>query len=179
LALLAVGSASAAPLNSRSIYQSNSPWKTQEGKPFALKELRGSPVVAAMIYTTCPASCPFTMADLKKIEKGLSSEAKRQIRFAVFSFDSDNDQPSKLKAFAEKHGVDLNRWTFLHGPASSVREVAALLGIRFKMLEDGTIDHSNVISILNTEGVVIHQQVGLGKKPEESIQSLQESVGAK
>ena len=160
------------PLVTHSIYQSKSAWTTQDGKATRLESLRGRPTVAAMIYTSCQGSCPMMMADLKAIERGLSVDERKRVQFAVFAFDAKKDLPNRLKLFAEQHGVDLNYWSFFHGSSSSVRELAALLGVKVKQLEDGTFDHSNVISVLDAEGVIVRQQIGLGQKPEESVQCL-------
>jgi protein SCO1/2 len=43
-------------------------------------------------------------------------------------------------------------------------EMAALLGIRYKKLPDGEFAHSNVITLLNPEGEIVHQQIGLGQE---------------
>ncbi len=105
----------ATTLNSNSIYQSKSKWETQAGVKSKLLTLRGKPVVVAMVYTSCQGTCPLMMNDLKTIEKGLSSDDKEKIQFAVFAFDSENDRPKQLRAFAKKHEVNLDHWTFFHG----------------------------------------------------------------
>ncbi len=168
-------SAIAAPttnIQSKSLYHSKVQFENQDGTKVALSELRDTPVVVAMLYTSCQMSCPLTMADLKAIEKGLSTEEKKRVKFAIFSFDSENDTSKALKAFSQKQNVDLSHWTFFHGIPKSVRELAALLGIKFKKLDSGDFDHSNIISILDHEGVIVHQQVGIRQNPEESIQTL-------
>jgi protein SCO1/2 len=158
--------------SSRSIYQAKSSWENQNAEKVTLVQLRGSPVVVAMIFTSCRASCPLMMSDLKALEKGLSPEEQKRVKFAVFAFDSKNDVPAQLKSFAKKHEVDLARWTFFHGSPASVRELAALLGVKFKLLDDGGIDHSNVITVLDSEGEIVHRVEGLRQKPDESIQVL-------
>ena len=47
------------------------------------------------------------------------------------------------------------------------------LGVRYKRDTRGDYDHSNVISILDPEGVVHHQQVGLGEDPAGSASRLE------
>lgn len=167
------------PLLSRSIYRSKSTWEAQNGEKATLSKLRGNPVVAAMIYTSCKASCPLMMTDLKAIDRALSSDEKKKVHFAIFAFDSKNDLPEQLKLFSDKSGVDSAHWTFFHGSPSSVRELAALLGVKFKQLEDGGFDHSNVISILDAEGVIARQQIGLRQNPEESIKLLKQLIESK
>lgn len=164
--------ADASNLKSKSLYHSKAGFEDQEGKKLTLSDLRGTPVVVAMLYTSCQMSCPLTMADLKAIEKGLSADEKKKVRFAVFSFDSENDTSKTLKTFSQKQNVNLSQWSFFHGNPKSIRELAALLGIKFKKLDFDDFDHSNVITILDQEGVIVHQQVGVRQNPEESIQTL-------
>lgn len=170
--------ADALNLKSKSLYHSKTQFENQEGKKISLSDLKGTPLVVAMLYTSCQASCPLTMADLRAIEKGLSPDEKKKVRFAVFTFDSEKDTPKHLKSFSQKQNVDLSHWTFFHSSPKNIRELAALLGIKFKKLDSGDFDHSNIITILDQEGVIIHQQVGVRQNPEESIQTLKKLLGS-
>jgi protein SCO1/2 len=96
--------------------------------------------------------------------------------FALFSFDSERDRPDVLRTFASAHDLDPSRWRLHHGDRAAVRDLAMALGIRYKRDARGDYDHSNVISILDREGVIRHQQVGLGQEPTESANRL-ESLG--
>lgn len=160
-------------VNGESLYNATSPWTNQDGKQVKLDSLRGRPVVIAMIYTGCTGACPMTIADLKKIENKLSSATRAQVRFGIFSFDSDRDTPAKLAEFAKSRGIDLQRWTLFHGKTGSVRELTALLGIQYKKIPGGDFDHSNVITALDSSGVIRAQQVGLGKDPKEIVAELE------
>lgn len=172
LAPLAFFLATAASSANLSLYQSKTVFEDQNGKKQHFSDLRGTPVVVAMLYTSCRASCPLTMADLKAIENGLTDAEKKRVHFAAFSFDSENDTSASLKKFSAKQNVDLTRWSFFHGTPKNVRELAALLGVRFKKIDSGDYDHSNIITILDSEGVIAHQQIGVRQDPKESIQTL-------
>ena len=74
--------------------------------------------------------------------------------------------PEALKKFASARDLDPSRWRLYHGDRAAVRELAMVLGIRYKKDARGDFDHSNVISILDREGVIRHQQVGLGQEPD-------------
>lgn len=162
-----------APLPGGSIYQVGTTWTDMDGKPVPLRSLRGKPVALAMVYTSCTTACPLTVADLKRIEAALSPEAQARVSFALFSFDSERDRPEVLKKFASAHGLDPARWRLYHGDRAAVRDLAMALGIRYKRDARGDFDHSNVISILDSQGVVRHQQVGLGQDPAASAARLE------
>ena len=148
-----------------SIFNLSSNWTDQNGKEFRLDSLRGRPSVVTMAYTSCQASCPLIVEDMKKIEAHVLKAAKNSPRFVLFSFDSKRDTPVRLKAFAQNHKLDFDHWILLQGNAKVVRELSAVLGIRYKQDAQGEFDHSNVISFVDEFGVVRHQQFNIGQNP--------------
>jgi len=55
-----------------------------------------------------------------------------------------------------------------------VLELALLLGLKFKADANGQFSHSNVITILNAQGEIIHQQTGLNQDIRETVRILQQ-----
>jgi protein SCO1/2 len=161
-----------APLSGSSIYLAASTWTDMDGKPALLRSLRGKPVALAMVYTNCTTACPLLLANLKLIESALSPEVRGGVWFALASFDSERDRPDVLKKFAAARDLDPSRWRLFHGDPAAVRELAMLLGVRYKRNAQGDFDHSNIITILDGEGVVRHQQVGLGSNAAEAADLL-------
>jgi protein SCO1/2 len=62
------------------------------------------------------------------------------------------------------------------GRPDDVLELAALLGLSFKENADGQFAHSNVITILNAQGEIVHQQIGLNQDIHETVRLLQQLV---
>lgn len=153
-----------------SLYQLDSTWTDHEGKPRKLREFAGSLQVVAMIFTHCEYACPMTMAVLKKIEAKI---AKKPVHFLLLSIDPERDTPKVLRAYAQKEELDLHRWTLLTADAGSVREVAAVLGIRYKQNPDGGFAHSNLITLLDRRGSIHHRLEGLGAEPEPLIAAME------
>lgn len=133
----------------------------------------------AMIFTSCPGACPLTVADLKRIENGLTAEQRARVRFVLVSFDPDTDTPSVLKKFQTTHNITAKNWTLLTGSKSAVRDLTAVLGVKYKQLGRGNFSHSNVITILDAEGVVQYQQLGLRQDPALSIAKVGQMVGTR
>ena len=163
-----------APLSGASIYQADSEWKDVDAKPVRLASLRGRPVALAMVYTSCTTACPLILAHMKLVESALSPAARARVWFALASFDSERDRPEVLKTFAAAHELDPSRWRLYHGDRAAVRELALLLGNRNQRNARGDFDHSNVVTLLDREGVIRHQLVGLGRDPAESAGLLEE-----
>ncbi len=150
----------AAPLTDKSLYQLNSAWTNDAGRSVALTTLRGRPVLLAMFFASCEYACPVLVNDLKRLEAALPDDVRGNVQLVLVSFDTKRDTPPALKAFRER--MDLgSKWTLLTSTPSSVQELAMLLGVKFKQDSRGQFAHSNLITVLNAEGEIAHQHVGL------------------
>jgi len=148
-----------------SIYQLKSSWTRQDGKKVPLSSLKGSYVVLAMIYTSCEGACPLLVKDLKKIERAIPAKQKARVRFALVSFDSKRDTVAKLKKYASAHDLDEAHWSLYRGSGASVRELAMVLGLKYKEDADGDFEHSNLITLLDPDGRISVQLSGLKQDP--------------
>jgi len=160
------------PLPGGSIYNLESSWTTQDGTAAKVDSLRGEPVIAAMIYTSCKDMCPAIVADMLWIEKHLPPRAVGHVRFALFSFDSLVDTPVRLKGYAAEHGMDAGAWTLFHSDPDAVRELAAALGVRYRPDGKGGFDHASVISLIDADGTIVFQQKGTEVTPKELVARL-------
>ncbi len=150
-----------AALSDRSIYQLDAFWTDDAGQPFRLAELRGRPVVLAMFFTSCGYACPRIVADLGRIRQTLPPEARARARFVLVSFDDQRDTAAVLRAYRELHELPAGGWVLLHGAPGDIRELAAVLGVQYKRDAAGLFEHSNLITVLNAEGEIVHQRSGL------------------
>lgn len=140
-----------------SLYPLKTIFTDQEGKPTALNIYEGHPVVMSMFYASCPYSCPVLIDQLKRLEKKVDDKTRGQLRFILISFDPENDTIEVLKQVMAKHGLDSSRWKLLRGEESQVREIAALLGIKFRKMQGGDINHTALITFLDSKGVIDSQ----------------------
>jgi protein SCO1/2 len=156
--------AGAAP-DSRSIYNLDAAWVSQDGKATHLAAFAGEPVVLAMIYTTCRTACPLTVSYMKRLRQRMPPSSAA--RYVLVSLDAAHDTPSTLRDFAEKHRLDLGRWTLLSGGAEDVRDLASALDVRFKTERDGAIAHTPAVFVLDRAGVVREHVQDLAADPEQ------------
>jgi protein SCO1/2 len=154
-----------------SIYHAGSRWTDQTGTALRLADLAGKPQVVAMVYTSCAYACPRIMLDMKRIEGELGGRAD-EVRFVLVSIDPERDTPERLAEFAAGSRLDPDRWTLLTGSEGDVLELAALLGVQYRQTSPGEWVHSNLITVLDREGVVVHRQLGLGTDPSETLKVL-------
>lgn len=143
-----------------SLYQIETAFTDDGGRPFKLGQLRGRPVVITMFFASCGYACPLLVADMQSIRARLPAALREKAAFVLVSFDAERDTPAALRHYREERGIDAS-WTLLHGDAAAVRELAALLGVKYKQEADGMFSHSNLVTILNAEGEIVKQRTGL------------------
>lgn len=154
--------ATAASADRYSVYDLDRDWRNQRGESVRLASLRGRPQVIAMIYTHCNTTCPFTVAEMKRIERDSPADAG----FVLVSLDPARDDPDRLAMFARERGLDPQRWTLLEGTDDAVRELANVLGIKYRRLSPEELAHSNALTLLDADGVVAYQHAGLDASAE-------------
>lgn len=145
-----------------SIFQLPSTWKTQNNETVEFKDFQGEVLVMVMIYTSCKAACPRLVADMRNIEAKVKSEANQPVKYILVSIDPETDTPERLKAFAIENQMDTEQWVFLQGSDENTREFANILAVKYKEISPLDFSHSNIISVFNQQGVLVHQQEGLG-----------------
>ena len=138
-----------------SVYDLAGAWRDQSGATRTLASWRGTPVLLAMIYTHCSATCPLAVAELKRIA-ALNPDA----RFVLVSLDPARDDVHRLAAYAAERGLDPARWTLLTGSDADVRDLAATLGVRYRQVTPDDLAHSNLITLLDPEGRIARQSSG-------------------
>ena len=165
-----------ADLPELSIYNLPSSWTNQDGEQLVLEELRGKVLVMVMIYTSCQAACPRLVADMRNIEKQLPEEDLDKVQFIMVSIDPATDTPERLKKFSEDNLMTGDHWMFLRGTEADTREFAAVLAVSYKKISPIDFSHSNIISVFDEQGVLVHQQEGLGVDNKATVAAIAEEV---
>ena len=163
-------------ISDESIFNLTTPWRTEENKEITLKELKGKVLVMVMIYTSCKAACPRLVADMKNISLQRPENKKNDVQYILISIDPTNDTPERLKAFAIEKEMDGDEWTFLQGNKESVQEFANVLSVKYREISPMDFSHSNIISVFNHQGELIHQQEGLGVNNQETVKTIIETA---
>lgn len=159
-------------ISENSIFNLKGDWHTQNNESIELSNLKGRVLVMVMIYTSCKAACPRLVSDMRDIESKMPKDKLNEINFVLISIDPEVDNPKRLKSFAIENKMDANHWTFLQGTKTSVQEFANVLAVKYKQISPMDFSHSNIISVFNTEGELIHQQEGLGVNNKETVESI-------
>lgn len=164
------------PISEESIFNLTSKWKNQDNQTLEIKDFRGKVSVMVMIYTSCKAACPRLVADMRDIESKIPKDELKNLNFILVSIDPETDTPEKLKVFAKDNFMEASHWNFLQGTPTTVQEFANVLAVKYKKITPIDFSHSNIISVFNREGELIHQQEGLGVNNKETIDKIVETV---
>jgi protein SCO1/2 len=160
-----------AQLSAKSLYLLDAKWTNDDSATVRLASLRGKPVVLAMIFTHCEYACPVLVQDIQRMRAALPEAVRAKAQIVLVSFDTERDTPAALKAFRERATLDAN-WTLLRGDAADVQELAMLLGVKFKRDARGQFAHSNLFTILNAAGEIVHRHLGLNGDISEAARAL-------
>jgi len=169
-------SAATSPLPERSVYQIASKWKNLSGKTISLLELRGKFRVVAFVYANCKNVCPLMVESMKAVEEGLQKRYGKhygdKLGFVLITLDPQKDSPESLEAFLKKIGTRSSNWTLLQGSEADTLELATLMGIKYRRLEDGEIAHSLTLTLLSRDGEILFQTESLTGKGKDFIDQI-------
>ncbi|HEX6590031.1 MAG TPA: SCO family protein [Longimicrobiales bacterium] len=165
----------AGEITSGSVYNLDGQWWDATGARAPLGRLAGRPQVVAMVYTSCAQACPAIVSDMKRIEAALGPDADG-VGFVLASMDPERDTPEKLAEFARRSGFDAARWTLLGAADDDVLELAAVLGVQYRGLPDGEFTHSNILTVLDANGEIVHRQLGLGESTAETAAAARRHI---
>lgn len=160
----------------RSIYRLQASWTQDDGKRLRLDELRGVPQVVTFFYTTCTGSCPITVKALQMFSEGEKAAGNARVRFVLITVDPAQDTLKALRKYRRTMHLEKDWWRLLRGNDPDVRKLAALLGFNYEQIDSGQFMHSNLITVLDTRGQIVHQQSGVAGDPE-ALRTAIQSAG--
>jgi len=144
---------SAAPLPGTSIYHLATDFVDHHERALALPDLRGAPSVFVMFYGDCTTACPLLVRSAEQIEAALPEGLREETQFVMVSFDTERDTPQNLLTYAQDKGLDKDNWHWLVGTPLQTRQLAALLGVQYRDAGNGVFAHSNLVTVVDPDGV--------------------------
>lgn len=108
---------------------SNALLRTHENKQVRFYDdlIKGKQVIINLMYATCDSVCPLVTTNLIKVHEALKHRMGRDLFMYSISIKPEEDDPAKLKNYADMHGALLPGWTFLTGDPYDIET------IRFKL----------------------------------------------
>jgi protein SCO1/2 len=149
---------------------------SQDGKPVSLADLRGKAVAVTFIYTECPDICPMLTQKMVQVQDELGTDFGKRIAFVSISLDPEHDTPAVLKDYSQFWGAKPEGWSFLTGSLEAVRDVTRRYGVFFSKKEDGSVEHSQLTTLVDPDGQMRVQYLGARFDPEEFRRDLMSLV---
>lgn len=138
-----------------SIYELNGILQDQNTNSFTLKTFKNKTVLLLIGYSKCPSICPMIVSQMKALEKELDQNSIAQDKLKILFLSIDPDDNSKqLLAFAQKHQLNLNRWTLAQTNLTFKKILISKLGLSFDdVASNDHIRHSYSMVLISDKGV--------------------------
>ena len=149
---------------------------TQDNARLSLGDLRGKVVAVTFIYTSCADTCPLLTAKLAGLQAKLGADFGPKVFFASVTVDPERDTPEVLKQYARAHGANPAGWAFLTGTPFEIRAVAKHYGVSYRKTSGGEVDHTFLTSLVDQDGILRVQYLGVRFDPHELLRDLQKLV---
>jgi protein SCO1/2 len=135
----------------------------QDGQPFDLADLAGTPVLLSFGYTHCPDVCPATLADMRDAVKLVDGP----VRVVFVSVDPSRDDVATMKQYVGYFGED---FIGLTGAEDEVARAAGDWGIQYAQIDTGSasgyaVAHTADAFLVDAEGRLRHK-IWFGAGPE-------------
>ncbi len=147
-----------------------------KGATLTLAELRGRPLVISLIYTSCTHVCPMITQRLRKsVEEAQRVMGPDRFTVVTVGFDTRNDTPMRMAAYARAQGVDLPNWKFISGDDVTISALAKDLGFTYAASGGGYL-HISQTTIVDRDGRVYRQIYGDDFPIQVFMEPLKEAV---
>ncbi len=154
----------------------------QDGKEVRFPDdFRGKTLVVGFIYTNCPTVCVITTHSMELLKTELGD--RDDLLFVSISIDPRRDRPEVLRDFARLRGIDTEQWRFLTGSIGSIDSLRNTMSVYarkgfIETNEDGseyyTIDHSDVIAVIDRDGTIRMRYKGTDLDVEKAAEEINE-----
>ena len=94
----------------------------QLDRPVGLARFANKVWFADIIFTRCPGPCPVMTRRMAELQAHFADEP--DVAFATLTTDPGHDSPAIMRRFADRHGVNNERWQFLTGEKPAIVRLA-------------------------------------------------------
>ena len=154
-----------------SVYQLPIQLTDQDGQAFNLSAKRGKPVIISMFYNSCQFVCPMLIDTVRNTEDSLTPEQRAGLSVLLVTFDPARDSVAVLKSISTTRHLDA-RWTLARTDQAAVRKLAAVLGIQYRLLENGDYNHTTALILLDGAGRIVGSTNQIGEVDPEFLKLL-------
>ncbi|MEC7855038.1 MAG: SCO family protein [Candidatus Neomarinimicrobiota bacterium] len=141
------------------------------GNTVTLNNLKGKVWVADFIFTTCTMACPMMTGNMNLVHKKFKKND--DVRLVSISVYPEYDTPDVLKEYASQYDADTEKWLFLTGDESSVKNIIKD-GFKIGDFEE-IIFHSEKFALVDKNGTIRAYYNGMKS---EDMKQLKKDISA-
>lgn len=147
-----------------------------DGTQLGFEELRGRPLLLSLVYTSCYHVCSGLTLRLRETVK-VARQALGAEAFTVVTvgFDTPNDTPERMQAYARERGAVQPGWYFAGTDAAGIERLAGMVGFTWFPSPKG-FDHVTQTTIIDAGGRVVLQVYGEDFAPPLVVEPLKKLV---
>lgn len=147
-----------------------------DGGGVRLSAFRGKPLVVNLVYTACTDVCPMIVQTLyDAVEVAQDALGRDSFAVVTIGFDTRNDTPDRMRAFARAQGVDLPNWRFLSTDPATISRLSKDLGFIFYASPKG-FDHLAQTTVIDGEGRIYRHVYGADFESPALVEPLKDLV---
>lgn len=152
------------------------PLRLADGTQLSFEELRGRPLLLSLVYTSCYHVCSGLTLRLREAVK-VARQALGDDAFTVVTvgFDTANDTPERMRAYARERGALQPGWYFAATDAAGISRLAEAVGFTYFPSSKG-FDHLTQTTIADARGRVVLQVYGEDFAPPLLVEPLKKLV---
>lgn len=122
----------------------------QDSQQVSSQTLAGKIYVSDFFFTTCPSICPKMKSQMLRVYEKFKNND--QIVLLSHTIDPEHDSVAVLRDYAERLGVNSNKWQFVTGAKDSIYDIAAkyMVSAAEDENEAGGFVHSGAFILVDT-----------------------------
>jgi len=148
----------------------------QDDRRVSLADLRGKVLAVTFIYASCVDTCPLLTAKMAGLQAKLGSDFGSRVAFLSITVDPERDTPDVLRRYADRYGAAGPGWWFLTGSRAEIADVTRRYGVFVRKQPHGDVDHTFLTSLVDRQGTLRVQFLGVRYDPDEMLGDLKSLV---
>ncbi|CEN33130.1 SCO family protein [Capnocytophaga cynodegmi] len=130
----------------------------QNNQTISNKDYEGKVYVVDFFFTTCPTICPIMTSSMVKVQNAFEG---KNIGFASFSINPENDTPEVLREYAQQHGITSPNWHLLTGDEEAIYDLANN-GFNLHAQNNAKgidgFEHSGLFALIDQKGNIVSRK---------------------
>ncbi|MBI3581913.1 MAG: SCO family protein [Nitrospinae bacterium] len=132
------------------------------------------PTLVSFFYTGCSEGCPLVLNNIAGVLGKLPKELRDDVAVVSISIDPAHDTPAVLAGYSKPFVKEFKNWRFATATEETIRMLTSDLGFAYEKKEDGSMEHLNRVTLINSSGLVLKHFYGTDVKAEDVAGALKD-----